>query len=247
MTPQKKHTNNLAKHIADGLTAKLNFDYACHRGHGFGEYHVHGVINEILCARTDPTEQRVVSGYALPGISSSKNGRKKEIDLVVCDLPREATPKQNEKKTENLTCAIEVKWAGSSHCKEENILRDLSRLQWLANSDQDIECLFVLSGTNKDMDGIFGSGKSLFAKGTNCLLSRHKMKNKSMGSVKHFNILNNKDHKPKIEKLIKSLETNDSWFPDLKTISTKLVSPETSAPDVGRFQTYVWKLQYRKD
>ena len=35
---------NYALKIAEGVTAKLNFDFSCNRGHSFGEYYIHGVV-----------------------------------------------------------------------------------------------------------------------------------------------------------------------------------------------------------
>lgn len=232
---KRMHEDDLAKHLADGITAKLNFDFACHRGHGFGETYVHGVLNEILCARTTPNKQRIECGYPVPKISKS-TGRKREIDLAVIAFDKDED--LDKKGAGHLKCAIEVKWAGSSHCNEEKILSDLGRLQWLANNDRNVQCLFVVSGKKQDVDKLFK--EKVFLEGTNSLLSRNAKKRSP--NIKTCRLKNNPDHEKRINKHINSLSNKDSWVLDEDVIKTQLVSPEYSAPGNGRFLTYTWKL-----
>lgn len=92
--------------IAEGTRGKLDFDYACGRGHPFGEYYIHGVVNEILCSGLDPTRHRVHSGYPHPAFQAhGATGRRRQVDFAV----------------ETLGPALrffyaEVNLAGSSHC-----------------------------------------------------------------------------------------------------------------------------------
>lgn len=138
--------NKLGRRLAEGITARLEFDYACARGHSFGEYYLHGVMNEIISANIDPGAFVPHAGYAHPAIAaegSIKPGRKREVDFYV--KPR---------VDDGPTSCIEAKWAGSSHCTWERVLLDLCRLTLVKEQSPTTECLFVLSGWNRDVNTI---------------------------------------------------------------------------------------------
>ena len=232
------HEDDLAKHIAEGVTAKLNFDFACHRGHGFGETYIHGVINEILCARTMPNEQKIECGYPLPEISNSK-GRKKEIDFAVISPDEEKDHDKQDARC--LKCAIEVKWAGSSHCDEKHILSDLARLQWLFDKSPNVECFFVLSGHQNDVRNCFEK-EDLLAKSTNKLLSINRKRLLKSNWMNNFSLRDNNFHKKRLEELISDLKSHNAWVLDSDRISTKLISPRRLISKDERFLTYVWEL-----
>lgn len=148
----------LAGRLSVGVTAKLQYDFACNRGHSFGEYHVHGVVNEILSANVDPDRLRVHSSYPHPAIQTEGAlGRKRELDFLIKDKGDDA-----------IKLCIEAKWAGSGHCTAHNLLLDLCRLHLVKRASPDALCLFVLAGRQDRMNELFES--PILADGTGCLV-----------------------------------------------------------------------------
>lgn len=105
---------DIGKRLADGVSAKLEFDYVCERGHSFGEYHLHGVMNEILSAIISPKDFIPHSGYAHEALTRSgqkTTGRQREVDFFI-----------RAHKSGSVDVCIEAKWAGSSYCTWDRIL-----------------------------------------------------------------------------------------------------------------------------
>lgn len=222
----------LSKRISEGMTAKLNFDYACNRGSYFGEYYMHGTGNEIISANIDPQEYLLSSGYPHKSLNIIGNiGRKSELDFCII-----------ERSTNQEKFCIEMKWAGSSHCKIDNILLDLIRLQIIVNNNRDTECIFVLSGLKKDIDSIFE--EKLLIHGTKCILTRPKFTNNgSRNKIKRFSIIGNNDHQTEINKVInRILKLKPSALDEISQISSSPISSQKSAPADSRFQTYAWQI-----
>jgi hypothetical protein len=140
---------DIGKRLADGVSAKLEFDYVCERGQSFSEYHLHGVMNEIICAITSPRDCRTHSGYAHDALArddDQKVGRQREVDFYV---------QAYDSSSSNL--AIEAKWAESGHCKWDRILLDLCRLALVRQHSPTTECLFVLSGPTEKVEAALRS------------------------------------------------------------------------------------------
>lgn len=118
---------SLARRLSDGLYGRIEFDFSCNRGHGFGEAHLHGVIMEILASNVDPRLRTIQPSFPVEaiqrpqGAGEGKGGRKREVDFAV--LTRAQVP--NAPVMEH---CIEAKWAGSSHANPDNVLIDLTRL-----------------------------------------------------------------------------------------------------------------------
>lgn len=129
---------DIGRRLAEGVSAKLEFDYACERANSFSEYYLHGAINEIVAALVSPTEFRLHSGYAHPALSRGEDGgpgRQREVDFLLAPY--------DERRS---AVCIEAKWAGSSHCRWDRILLDLCRLTLIKEHSPGTECLFVISG-----------------------------------------------------------------------------------------------------
>lgn len=140
---------DIGKKLRDGITARLEFDFACERGHSFGEYHLHGVINEIVSAIIDPGLYKLHGGYPHPALAlpdAPRAGRRREVDFYV----------ENRDTSEARTC-IEAKWAGSSHAVWDRVLLDLCRLTLVKHYSPTVECLFVLSGTAQNVNNVLRS------------------------------------------------------------------------------------------
>ena len=224
----------LPKRIADGTKGKLDFDFACGRGHSFGEYHIHGVINEILCSGIDPRQYRVCSGFAHPTLQTpGATGRKREIDFAVETLA-----------TQVHVFYAEVKWAGSSHCKRKNILHDLCRLQIIKNSEHDAQCVFVLAGLLTDIEQLFKSG--ILTSGTSGPLHRQSVGTRLTEGgpkkrTKNFSLLNNANHARALAKIFPELAKTLPSVPE--RLCTQLVCSKLSTVSAGRFQTLVWSVE----
>lgn len=134
--------STLGRKLTDGLLARLDFDYACNRGHSFGEYHLHGVVNEVISANIDPKMMRVHANFAHSAIARKDPGRGRhpELDFYI----------QSRDGTAPSVCA-EVKWAGSSHASAKRVLLDVIRLALVKQSEPSTECLFILAGGNAEL------------------------------------------------------------------------------------------------
>lgn len=226
--------------IAAGTRAKLDFDFSCNRGHSFGEYHVHGVVNEILCSNLDPVRYRVDSGFAHPRLqSSASGGRKREVDFAVS-----LHSKDEGAANGNGQFYAEVKWAGSSHCSQENVLQDLCRLQIIKNVESSAQCIFVLAGKSTDISKLFSSG--IFMEGSECLLHRQNGLNAITergrnSRMKKFFLNDNASHDIQLTNIKKRLSVKLPCIPDL--IYTRLIRSKQSAPHDDRFQVLVWSVE----
>lgn len=225
---------NFPRRIGEGTRAKLDFDFACGRGHSFGEYHVHGVVNEILCSNLDPTQCRVNPSFAHPNLQTpGAKGRRREVDFAVSRLSSSV-----------YEFYAEVKWAGSSHCSQENVLRDLCRLQIIKNAEPTAECIFILAGLFTDIEELFKEG--IFKEGTECLLHRTNGRTEitrrgSRRRIKNFSLKENADHAPALVKICDSISSKLPSVPD--RIFTYLTYSERSAPSKSRFQVFVWSVE----
>jgi len=219
--------------IADGVRAKLDFDFACGRGHSFGEYHVHGVVNEILCSSLDPIQHRVQSGFPHEALQTpGTTGRRREVDFAV-DVLTSGTR----------AFYAEVKWAGSSHCTQENMLNDLCRLQIIKDLEPNAECVFVLAGRFDEIDNLFSSG--ILVQGTACLLHRNATGPLREGGrkrrTKNFSLAHNVDHAPQLGTMGHSLSKRLPSIP--AAVCTYMVYGARSATSGNRFQTLVWSVE----
>lgn len=139
----------LARRISAGIYGRLEFDFACERGHGFSETYVHGVLNEILSSVINPREINLLPSYADPALQNDppRRGRKREVDVALIG---------RDESTEKVY--IEAKWAKSGYATPKNILVDLCRLALLRQAHPDAICLFVLAGPKGDYERLFASG-----------------------------------------------------------------------------------------
>lgn len=220
---------SLAKRVAEGVTAKLAFDYACHRGHSFGETHIHAIVNEVLTANIHPAESRVHAGFPHPRLGRPGKGRKPEIDFAVL-----------ERASGAVLVAAEVKWAGSGHCTPCNVLKDLIRLQIIADAHPSTDCIMVIAGHRNSAQRLFSD--PLFLQGTHCMLVRSCETVTPRAAVrrKAFSLRGNRDHQDAIDRHLAQIRTKVPAIPD--RITSSFMSPAMSAPKEGRFHTFAWRI-----
>lgn len=223
---------DLAKRIAEGVTAKLNFDYACNRGHSFGEIYVHGVVNEILSANIGTHVARVHSGFAHPSIQANpRAGRPREIDFAVENLPAGTS-----------TLYAEVKWAGSSHCTDQRILLDLCRLQLVKAAEAGADCLFVLAGEDREIQSLFSKGM-LTINTSNLLLapSVEGLNLQHNRRTREFDLNNNMQYATQIQTFRADLGTKLPMLPG--KIVSSIVNFQRFNQTGLRFNTIVWRVE----
>lgn len=140
----------LARRLSDGLYGKLEYDFACQRGHGFGEAYLHGALIDLLASNLDSIDYSIECGYAIPELQHKKShgsasGRKREVDFAVI-----------QRDNPKMKLCLEVKWAGSSHATAFNVLRDLVRLTLVVDANPQTAALFVLAGPKRDVPKLLG-------------------------------------------------------------------------------------------
>ncbi|WCK77906.1 hypothetical protein [Agrobacterium fabrum] len=195
---------------------------------------MHGVVNEILCSNLDPTCHRVRSGFAHPDLQTpGASGRRREVDFAVELLGNEMVA----------FCA-EVKWAGSSHCSQENVLLDLCRLQLIKNVNPKTDCVFVLAGSSGQIDKLFSSG--ILEQGTNCLLHRSRTgagisQRGATRRTKRFRLEGNCDHASNLAEMLPNVSAKIPKLPD--SIFSHLLYSTRSTQGNARFQSLVWAVE----
>lgn len=131
-------TIDLGQRLTSGIYGRLEYDFACNRGHAFSEAHLHGAIMDILAANVLARTHDIRPGFAIPELqdkTGKKAGRNREVDFAILD-----------RESKQSTVCIEAKWSGSSHASEENILIDLARLATINYESPSTVCLFIFAG-----------------------------------------------------------------------------------------------------
>ncbi|MBW3083942.1 hypothetical protein KEM60_00124 [Austwickia sp. TVS 96-490-7B] len=215
---------NFGQRLSDGLASHLEFDYICNRGHSFGEYHVHGAVNEILSANIDPGRYRIHAGYAHPAIKRMEegSGRQKEIDFYI----EERTGK------EALLC-VEVKWAGSSHASSRNCSLDVLRLAAIKAASPSDECLFVLAGGKTAVANVLRKSPLASSEGHDPRL----LDFPRAAKVSKRRIYPTRKNGKPVSFIAAQIDKVPS-VPDL--IYTTLISPASLSPN--RFQVLMWRV-----
>lgn len=147
-------STEIARKLGAGIYGRLEFDFACNRGHAFSEMHMHGTMVEVLAANISARETSIEPSCAVACLQSSgAAGRKREVDFALVD-----------RSTGSLQLCIESKWSNSSHATQETILRDLARLALIHQESPKTACLFVLAGPGWSVESLMN--KSLFQPST---------------------------------------------------------------------------------
>lgn len=131
----------LARKLAEGTGAWLQYQYACHNSGLFSERFLAEPIGRILAATTT---QRVIAEYPHPVLAplATGPGAKPSVDFVVQD----PYPK--------IRVAVESKWLGQTRPSVSSIMWDLIRLEMIAHADG-ADCFFILGGMKRSLDAFF--------------------------------------------------------------------------------------------
>lgn len=216
---------DMGKRLRDGITARLEYDFACERGHSFGEYHLHGVINEIISAIIDPGLFKLHGGYPHPAINSldapKRAGRPREVDFYV-----------EHRDTDQARTCIEAKWAGSSHCTWDRVLLDLYRLTLVKEHSPEAECLFVLAGFTKNVDALLDTMPVVWQGGS----STHRMR--ALQRPKNKGVATSRNYRPRewtVPDLIRTA------LPRVPLVIRSKLAHDTDIKE-SRWKTVVWRI-----
>lgn len=131
----------LARKLAEGTGAWLQYQYACHNSGLFSERFLAEPIGRILAATTT---ERVTAEYPHPVLAplAIGPGAKPSVDFVVQD----PYPK--------IRVAVESKWLGQTSPSVSAIMWDLIRLEMIAHAER-ADCFFLLGGQKRKLDAYF--------------------------------------------------------------------------------------------
>lgn len=131
----------LARKLAEGTGAWLQYQYACHNSGLFSERFLAEPIGRIL---SSTTTQHVVAEHPHPVLAPLATGRgaKPSVDFVVLD----PYPK--------VRVAVESKWIGKTKPSVRAIMWDLIRLEMIAHAEG-ADCFFILGGMKRSLDAYF--------------------------------------------------------------------------------------------
>jgi hypothetical protein len=211
----------IARKLSYGTASWLNFEFQCGRGHLFEEKYLSVPIGQIL---TSQFGENVISEYDHPHLVQYTNGRgkKPKIDFVV-------------EEGNDVTYAIEVKWAGQTLPKEEDIIWDLIRLELMSHF-YNSKAIFIIAGQNKRINKLLES--DAFCGCTNDESPRPILKTGNFRSM-GFKLDN------PIQSRIKSIKSLSHNYNGLRfpcKISTKRPVIYPSICNTTDFQVYVWEL-----
>jgi hypothetical protein len=131
----------LARRLAEGTGAWLQYQYACHNSGLFSERFLAEPIGRILASTTT---ERVIAEYPHPVFAPLATGRgaKPSVDFVV----QEPYPK--------IRVAVESKWLGQTKPSVSSVMWDLIRLEMISHAEG-ADCFFVLGGMKRSLDAYF--------------------------------------------------------------------------------------------
>jgi hypothetical protein len=209
----------LARKLAEGTGAWLQYQYACNNSGLFSERFLAEPIGRILASIT--TEQ-VLAEHPHPVLAPLARGpgAKPSVDFVVQD----PHPK--------VRVAVESKWLGQTRPSVRSIMWDLIRLEMIAHAEG-ADCFFVLGGMKRSLDAYFlrdafagkhPHGPVLHAS------KNYKLEVTLAATVPH--------RMPMMKKLFANYQ--DVAFPH--KILTRRTNPFPHACKSNQFQIYVWHV-----
>lgn len=201
--------SNLARRINEGLRGKLEFEYACNRGHIFSEIYMHSALMEIVASNINHNTNILLPGFAPDELNDQHtSGRRREIDFA--GFRRTSGPENNGE----MIFAAEAKWADSNHATFENIYKDICRLAIVSEKNPTATCLFILAGSTTQVEKLLPknehyTSKSILLGGTHertIYVTGPKYPKKGQSLV-------NKDYRPALEKELPYLPESFSICP----------------------------------
>lgn len=147
-----------SRRLSEAVGSHLHLEFCCNRAKLFSESALKACVGQVLSTFSTTTAGALAhASYAHPALANPPGTQgTPAIDYAVFLDTKVGQPK--------VEIAVETKWAGSSHCSEANIVKDLIRLQRIKETDQDTVCIFLLAGSSKSLKSLFK--KSIFSAGS---------------------------------------------------------------------------------
>lgn len=138
----------LSRNIGAALHGSMELEHAQHSGASLDETRLQATLLKVLMASPQLRgTHEIKQNHAVDALQSARNtgnkaGRYREVDFAAFPYSQPA----------NLSLAIELKYASSSHANWENIIIDLCRLAIINRAHPDAICFFVLAGKRVDVE-----------------------------------------------------------------------------------------------
>lgn len=214
------------RRITEAVSARLNYDFLCFKGALFDEANLSQSVADIACSLYAPDRFRIRKNFShgkLVG-PKAKRGRKPNLDYVV----------ENVQDGE-VELALEVKWAGSSHCNVENLLQDLIRLKIIKNDYQSAHCGLLVAGHKDNIDKFFDSKFFKYQKKQ----PFHRVSKKPF----KFCFSKSRGLHPEVEKAICTWEERRPEIKVPDCMKTTLIDSRYSFCEYSRFRSYCWLIE----
>lgn len=222
-------TLSLPRRLSEAVGAWMHLEYCSYRAGVFSESSLKAVIGSVLS--TVPVKARGTRAHAEynhPALNVIKRpGAPNMVDFALI----------LNGASINGEAYIETKWAGSSHCKDVNILKDFLRLANIKMVEPDAKCIFLMAGKSSDLAALFNSfpfrttsqGKS---NGFQLTSGEVKMK---------FDHLD-QDFFLKASLVFSELIDRGMTVPMSLTICCHGIFPSDSVPYKAKFQAVAWEI-----
>lgn len=222
-------TLSLPRRLSEAVGAWMHLEYCSYRAGIFSESALKAVIGSVLSSvPVKVAGTRAHAEYNHPALNVIKRpGAPNMVDfaLILKDalMPGEVY--------------VETKWAGSSHCKDTNILKDFLRLANIKMVEPDAKCIFLMAGKSSDLAVLL----SLFP-------FRTKLGGKSdglqltSGEVKTIFERLGQDFNSKASPVFREMVGRGMKVPLSLTTCCHGLFPSDSVPYKAKFQAVAWEI-----
>ncbi|NDY91218.1 hypothetical protein [Ideonella livida] len=154
---------HIARRLSEAIGSWLHYEFCCYRAGLFSEDSLKAAVGGVLSSFPIITKgARVYANFPHESLNPlRKAGRKREVDFALI-LAGAGLPKKGAQ------IVVETKWAGSSHCRPENIFQDFLRLAAIKRDDPNATCIFLLAGNERDVSSVLQNMPFRSEGKTNC-------------------------------------------------------------------------------
>lgn len=218
-------TLSIPRRLSEAVGAWMHLEFCSFRAGLFSENALKAAIGNILSTIPVNTPgAKAHADYKHPALNKNiRTGAPNKVDFALA-LKANTAPGE---------VYIEVKWAGSSHCKGENILKDFIRLANIKKDEPSAKCIFLIAGERKNLNSIlkkFPFRPTSPDNSNGFQLTRGEIKTR-------FNNLDSA-YFSKASPVFSKLIDSDFFIPEYLTTSCHGLYPT----DDARFQAVAWEI-----
>ncbi|MEE4375815.1 hypothetical protein V2J67_25995 [Pseudomonas alliivorans] len=131
-------TLSTPRRLSEAVGAWMHLEYCCYRAGLFSESALKASIGHILSTTPIKTPgAKVHAEFKNPALNTQRrSGAPNKVDFALVLKDSKADGE----------VYIETKWAGSSHCKGSEILKDFIRLGNIKKAEPSSKCIFLIAG-----------------------------------------------------------------------------------------------------